>query len=263
MVVATTMANLADLGALVLVGIVRVLWAFSYIALHPFAVHLANFQLDWLDGGVAAQMDLSRTQYEYVDKSLDLYYYIVVLIYLSVNVYELWYAKYGIAFLVWRIVGNIIFLITLEPFVLVIFANVFQLFFLLYTFLDIIQVDAYVRDTPLLNGGLLAIVTAIKYVAEGLFHDEVLPDPADDDHICQCDTAWLWLESYLWGTVIILVFAMYIGLTHVANFAPPRKPQFPHKPMGWDLVDGKEVPKPWLSPYNISLRRNRKKASKK
>lgn len=248
-----------DIGALVLVGVLRLIWPISYIGLHPFSVHMLNIYFDWLDGGVAGNLGLSRNNYEYVDKSLDLYYYLASGAYLLTVRKNLWYANAALVFLAWRIIGNIIFLATLQPPVLIVCPNVFQLFFTLYTFLDVIRVDAYIRDTPMLHGGLMAMLVILKIGTEGGFHDEVLPDLADDEHICKCNTAWLWLEQFLFITLILLVFALFIGMTRVANYIPPRKPPFTLPPMGEDLEDGSKRPKSWESKYHLP--RHKRKAA--
>ena len=230
----------------------RVIWILTFIVLHPFVIHVINFQLDSMDFDVSVHIGLSRDTYDRIDKVADLAYYLGALLYLLVHLEDLWYAKYTVPFLAYRMVGNLIFIGTLDNFILIIFANVFQLLFFLYTFLDLIQYDAYLRDTQYLNAVIIAIVTAIKFVWEGFMHgDQNKENPADDESVCRCENAWDWLADRVVLLGIALLFALYIGFIRVANYNPPRPAPFSLKQEGWDRVPAGGSD-PEKSPFNLN-----------
>lgn len=229
----------ADLGALGIVLALRGMWLLGFIGLHPFAVHIVNFNLDSLDYGVSAAAELSRETYDRIDKTADVVYYLAALWYCLGHLGDLWYARYMVPFLAWRIIGNIVFIATLEHFVLIIFPNVFQPLFALYTFLDLIQVDAYVRDTQWLNGILIGLIAALKFGAEVLMHGSETDESghlSPDDPLCGCDSAWAWLGSRAGLLVCLLLVSIYVGLVRVANYDPKQQPEVTIRKQGWDKV---------------------------
>lgn len=232
-------AGAVDLTALGFVATLRVVWMLTFIAFHPFVVHVVNIHLDSIDGGISTHLELSRDEYERLDKGLDLLYYIAAVSYCFVHLKDLWYARIMVPFLLWRIIGNILFIITLDSSILIIFPNVFQLLFGLYTFLDLIQVDVWIRDTNWLNALLIIIITFVKIIIEWFHHNEELPPPKDDETICRCENGWEWLASRTALLVTVIALAMYIGFTRVANYNPARNPPNPVKPPGWDLRRGR------------------------
>ena len=244
-------AGAIDLTALGFVAMLRVVWVLTFLAFHPFVVHIVNFNLDSLDFGVAVHLELTRDQYDRVDKTTDLVYYLGALVYLLVHWRDLWYARYCVPFLAFRIAGNVLFIASLEYAFLIVFANIFQLLFFVYTFLDLIQVDAYLRDTPWLNGLVIGLVAAVKWALEGVMHGDIDDEeqPVDDDATCRCDTGWEWIGDRAFLLVAYLILALYIVFTRSANYSPARSPVSQLKSAGWDLKNGGG--NPFTSPYNI------------
>lgn len=241
----------SDVAALGLVVGLRGMWMLAFIGLHPFVVHLVNFNLDTLDFGVSVHANLERSAYDRLDKITDLVYYVAALSYCLGHLYELWYARYMVPFLAWRILGNLIFIATLEDFVLIIFPNVFQPLFALYTFLDLIQVDAWVRDTQPLNGILIGLITALKFGAEVLMHGSQADEEghlSSDELMCHCTNGWAWLGERAGLLVCLLLLAIYVGLVRTANYDPPHRPEVKLRPQGWDRVPPSVHP----SPFNLN-----------
>ncbi len=84
MVLANCGIGLTTLGV---VETMRVLWTLSFLGFHPFPIHVVNFYFDWLDFGIAVHVELSRADYDRIDKLFDLVYYVAALIYEKKNFY--------------------------------------------------------------------------------------------------------------------------------------------------------------------------------
>ena len=132
------------IAGLIVAGILRVVWYSTFWFLHPFVVHVINFFVDDIDfeAWLLATGGEDRAFYDRWDKAFDLGYYISAILFLSWFADQLWYAKWVLPFLVYRVFGNIVFLITLDYLFLEIFPNVFSLLFFYFTALDFWGIDS-------------------------------------------------------------------------------------------------------------------------
>lgn len=118
--------------------IVRYLWIIvGFLWLHPFAVVFgAGFIFDTPDLEFFVLTGKSREFYDRTDKLADLAFHIAAGIYYTYFWKQLWYARIIAPFFWWRVIGNIIFLITLEGWALIVFPNVGEILMWFFSILD-------------------------------------------------------------------------------------------------------------------------------
>lgn len=124
--------------------VARVLWGgLFFVGLHPAIVHITSIILD----GGRAESDAigSLGNYQKIDKIIDLIYELILGGFLIYIFRYLWYARYVLPFIVFRWFGVITFLVTGDIFWLAIFPDVPSTLFLVFTILDIVQLDHFIR----------------------------------------------------------------------------------------------------------------------
>ena len=193
-----------------------ILWNFSYMWLHPFCVVAFQLTLDTSNFSAWQISGEPRVVYNYADRGTDLAYYVASLFYSIYFVRELWYLKWVIPFAFYRIIGNIIYLSTLNELFLAIFPNIFGPLFLVYTLLDLLKLDHYIKIRFVWNVILVVVISGIKIAAEIYLHviskkDEIERDPDFPDVWSR--TA-LRLDCLVW----LLFFVLYVGLTVFPSF---------------------------------------------
>ncbi len=200
------------------VHVVWTLWPLAYLWLHPFSVVAYQAVLDMSNFSAWQISGTPRAVYNYADRGTDLWFYVWSLAYLLYWRRELWYAWWTIPFVVFRIVGNIVYLATFDEAWLLAFPNVFEFLFLAYTLLDVLRIDRYVRRRPWLHGLVLAVAVAAKIAFEVVMHglarnDEREADPEFPDIWTRHDLPMV--DVLLW----LLLFVVIAGLAVWPSFA--------------------------------------------
>lgn len=157
-----------------------------------------------------------RSVYNYADRGTDLAYYVASFLYSIYFVRELWYLKWVIPFIFYRIIGNIIYLSTLIELFLAIFPNIFGPLFLVYTLLDLLKLDHYIKNKPLWNIILIVVVSAIKITTEIIQHVIIKSDETERDP--DFPNIWSRGSIRLDCLVMLLFFVLYVGLTAFPSF---------------------------------------------
>jgi hypothetical protein len=97
----------------------------------PFVGALGNYVLDSIDGDVLLELGLSDETYQTIDKTADLFSYVVML-----GVGQRWRIKNLIALLfVYRAIGQGLYFVTRDEKVFLVFPNFLEPLVLVYTFL--------------------------------------------------------------------------------------------------------------------------------
>jgi len=149
---------------------------FSVIGLfwiHPFAVVLMSMLADYVDFPVRLHCANDVFQlYETFDKVGDSVYYVAIICYLLFWRGHLWYWIWIVWAVLYRLVGNILFLATGSQYNLffVFFPNVGEYLFIVYVFMDYLRVDQRVKDKTWANWVIFASVTAFKIATETGMH---------------------------------------------------------------------------------------------
>ncbi len=202
--------------------LIQVAWAmwilFSYVWLHPFCVHVFQVMLDNSNFSAWQLTGEPRTLYNYADRGTDLLYYVVSFAYALYFVRQLWYLKWVLPFIAYRIVGNTLYLILWDEILFVVFPNVFGTLFFFYTLLDILKLDGYVRYNFFLHGIVLISSLAISLAAEIRLHliRMVDSDPPDPDF----PDIWSTFSIRLDCLLVLFAFVVYVGLLAFPSFEP-------------------------------------------
>ncbi len=200
------------------VHVVWTLWPVTYLWLHPFSVLAYQIALDMSNFSAWQISGTPRAVYNYADRGTDLWFYVWSLAYLWYWRRELWYARWTIPFIAFRIVGNIVYLATFDEQWLLAAPNVFEFLFLAYTLLDVLRLDRYVRRRAWLHGLVLAVAVAAKIGFEVVMHgvvraDEMEPDPAFPN-------IWNRFDSRIDVLVWLLLFVVVLGAVRWPSFVP-------------------------------------------
>lgn len=89
----------------------------------PLFVTVLVFFLDWIDGMFYYQLDITKIEYNLIDKSLDLYWYTISLIY---GVLNLPYRTLLIGLYALRLVGHLIYYKIKDDGIFVYFPNIYE-----------------------------------------------------------------------------------------------------------------------------------------
>ncbi len=201
----------------VLIQIAWAMWIlFSYVWLHPFCVHVFQVMLDNSNFSAWQLTGEPRTLYNYADRGTDLLYYVVSLAYALYFVRQLWYLKWVLPFIAYRIIGNVLYLIFWDEILFVVFPNVFGTLFFFYTLLDILKLDGYVRYNFFLHGIVLLASLGISLAAEIQLHliRMVDSDPPDPDF----PDIWSTFSIRLDCLLVLFAFVVYVGLLAFPSF---------------------------------------------
>lgn len=101
------------------------------VFLFPFSTSIAMVLLDWVDGVFYRQIGISNRIYNSIDKSLDLYWYVVAFIYAWIF---LPFRNIFIVLFAIRLSGNVIYYFLRNDKVFIFFPNVFEWFFIFVVF---------------------------------------------------------------------------------------------------------------------------------
>lgn len=156
-------------------GLVRGGWNLSLLWLHPLAVVAgAGFVFDSPDYAFFLLTGKDRDFYDRADKVLDACFYLAAAIYYTYFWRRLWYAKYIAPLLYYRIVGNIVFLITLGSWVPLVFPNLGEALMWVYSALDYgfpgphpgRRFDRFFERHRGWNWALIGVTVAVKWGLE-------------------------------------------------------------------------------------------------
>ncbi len=140
---------MSSAGYIVLAILVRVLWNFAFIFnWHPLIYSVLAFSIDSWDSPILTDDDkggLESLQYQRLDKALDGVTYIFFFLWLSYYSKELWYSKLFLPMLIYRIFGNIIFIIVGKREILIFFPDLFRWFFFTMSVYDLAGADYFFR----------------------------------------------------------------------------------------------------------------------
>jgi hypothetical protein len=137
------------------------------IFLSPLIVTIINLILDGFDGELFKRGGYARPQYSIYDKILDYWWYVWIIAYVMATDAP---AKYLFLILfTYRTIGQILFLIFHEGYILFIFPNIFELVFFYYLGVKLIHIDeTYMSGTPLIIATI--ILSIIAFVRETIVH---------------------------------------------------------------------------------------------
>ncbi len=176
--------------------IARVLWGFLFFAgLHPSIVHITSLILDRGREESDAIKD-SLGNYQFFDKIIDLIYEIILGGFLIYVLNKLWYARYVLPFIVIRWFGIITFLVTGDTFWLAIFPDVPSTLFLVFTILDLVQLDHFIRTRWRI---IVVIILTIIFQVVKEMHHHVTPENLNFIRI--------WVS--IWAGLFFLFIAWY------------------------------------------------------
>lgn len=120
----------------------RYTWNLSFLWLHPLAVYAGSVLLDWMDFYFYLLTGENRDFYDRTDKAADALFYLAGAIYYTYFWHQLWYARYIAPFFFYRLLGNIIMIVTLANWVPIVFPNVGGLLMLFFSVLDYFPLHA-------------------------------------------------------------------------------------------------------------------------
>lgn len=124
----------------------------------PILVTVGSWLLDLNDASPYRFLGINRLQYELLDKSLDLYWYSISLIYAY---HQLPFFGVLLALYLFRLVGHILFYVTKKEIVFILFPNFYE-----YVFWLLIFVNVAPRFKYLLGPNHLYITLGILFVAK-------------------------------------------------------------------------------------------------
>jgi len=170
------------------VGVARFIANFSLLFTHPFASWVMAVASDHVDYFVwiSGNHSFDRVFYNILDKIFDTTFYVAVALYLFYWWRELWYGRWIVFWFVYRIAGNILFMAfggTMRVFQ-VIFPNVGETLFIIYTFLDVIRVDRRIEHNLGANIGITIGAVVWQLGSEFLRHISKLADEGDSHYAC-------------------------------------------------------------------------------
>jgi hypothetical protein len=148
-----------DVLAIVLVGLGRAIWNCAFLILHPFFVHLGSDIADCWDFEVLWRIDwVDRSFYDRFDKSFDALYYLSAVLFLLVARRKSWYTPWLCLAGIYRIIGNVGYIITGWGPLLAAFPNVFGTLFCWITFLDVFGMTDLLRPPTTFISFVLKVV---------------------------------------------------------------------------------------------------------
>lgn len=202
---------------------VRGLWNFSLFFLHPLAVVIgAGIVLEIPDYNFFLLTGESRDFYDRTDKVFDALFYTAAAVYYTYFWHQLWYAKYIAPLLYYRILGNIVFLVTLGSWVPLVFPNLGEALMLVYSALDYgfpgphpgRRFDRFFRTHKGWNWLLIASTVTIKWIAEFVLwfggNDKMLPP--------QCVSVAACWSIIAWSLIFFVFFAVLATYWRMPHF---------------------------------------------
>ncbi len=135
----------------------------------PLAAIAASFFLDGIDGLIFSWAGVDLNKYEQIDKLLDLYWYFFILAFLFFYPPAPFIFKLLMIFFIWRLIGEILFVLKGKRKILIVFPNLFEAFFWVYIILNKLGQSAFLRS-PLSLAVTLSLLIPLKIGHEYLVH---------------------------------------------------------------------------------------------
>ena len=133
------------------------------IFITPIGSFFATFILDWIDGELFKRAGYSREKYSIYDKLLDFYWYVWILLFVFLR--DVPDKQLFISLFALRTVGQLAYLTTKRGVFLLLFPNVFEIFFLYY-----LAVGNSVYMKPPILWYALSIITVTVLIREFIIH---------------------------------------------------------------------------------------------
>lgn len=137
------------------------------IFLFPTSATLWTFLTDWADGEFFKRAGFTKSRYQTIDKILDYYWYVFILLFILFNPVPqktLFYFLFGV-----RTIGQLIYFINRKEEALFFFPNVFEILFYVYVLsLVVPRMNEYLYLPKLLS--TLAIIIPVVLVREYILH---------------------------------------------------------------------------------------------
>jgi len=162
---------------------VRVSGVIAFLFFHPFIAYLINTLFDMADGPVHKHiLKLKPETAQLLDKVFDLWLYTAAVTAAATTSYQLPATNYLIILYFYRLTGQIVFFATKNKRLLVYFPNLFENFFFLFTFLDLISANQLLKKPIFLLGSIIILVgfkisheVSLHYRGETVFDNIILP----------------------------------------------------------------------------------------
>ena len=137
------------------------------IFISPWFASISSFGLDWIDGEIYKRNGYTIKQYKPIDSLIDTYWYICILLFINLSQIPGLYIL-NLLF-IFRMIGQIIYMITQKREIFFLFPNFFEIFFFFYLFSTIFpQLNPYLY-WPNSIYPLLVIIPIVLY-REWLVH---------------------------------------------------------------------------------------------
>ncbi len=212
---------------LIISGVIRILWPLSFFFLHPFVVHVVSYFTDGID--FTAWLIFrpeDRDFYHRWDKTFDLYYYIVAFTVLCIFYNQLWYGKWMIPLLVYRSIGNVIFIVTVDPILTVIFPNAFSVAFAIFSGFDFLNNIRYFHGTSrwlrrrVWLQWIIVILSIVLVLIIEIVRFRIIESDLDNGKIRETGNSIQCFYQRFLELIVLILAGLYIGLTTFPDFEP-------------------------------------------
>lgn len=133
----------------------------------PLTSVIISFLLDLIDGDIAVYA-VSREQYQIIDKTVDFWVYIFEMIYIWINFQD--FKLLLLALFLWRFTGMVLFYLTSNRRLFIVFGNYFEnVFYLVFFGLTFPAFNWLIRDTNVYYFAIIA-VSILKFFEEWFIH---------------------------------------------------------------------------------------------
>jgi hypothetical protein len=122
--------------------------------------YLVNLLLDAVDGDLFARIGVGRTWYQHWDKLIDLFFYVGLLVYAHGYFTQTFWLTYLTYTFVYRFIGLVLFFITRQEWLLMLFVNIFtEMFLILALFPGLVKVnDTFLTYTIIISSLLFGLL---------------------------------------------------------------------------------------------------------
>lgn len=136
-----------------------------FIFWNPVLITILSVVGDAVDGDIFQRVGIKKGDYQTIDKFLDLYWYVFIMIYaLGIEFKDVFLFLF-----IFRMVGNVLFFLIKDQRILIIFPNIFETFFFVY-----LLALVFPGFGTLLQGQNLfltmLLITLVKLVNEIIIH---------------------------------------------------------------------------------------------
>ena len=145
---------------------VRLIFA-PLIFVWPFISVIISFLLDLIDGDIAAYA-VSEKNYQIIDKTVDFWVYTFEMIYAWINFQD--FRLLLLALLLWRLVGMVLFYMTSNRRLFIVFGNYFEnIFYLIFFGVTVPALNWLVHNGNVYYFAVIA-VSIVKFFQEWFVH---------------------------------------------------------------------------------------------